>query len=89
MNKTPGSKIYTARMVAFLAVMNLISGYGTILLWDFFSIREMSFLKWIVYSIFLILFTNLSYGTTVAIFGFWKLVTGGDYYRITKNINYP
>lgn len=86
MNKTPGSKIYTARMVAFLAVMNLISGYGTILLWDFFSIREMSFLKWIVYSIFLILFTNLSYGTTVAIFGFWKLVTGGDYYRITKNI---
>ncbi|MBL0264290.1 MAG: glucans biosynthesis glucosyltransferase MdoH [Leptospiraceae bacterium] len=86
MNKTPGSKIYTARMVAFLAVMNLISGYGTILLWDYFSIREMSFLKWSVYFIFLILFTNLSYGTTVSIFGFWKLITGGDSYRITKNI---
>ncbi len=86
MNKTPGSKIYTARMVAFLAVMNLISGYGTILLWDYFSIREMSFFKWSVYFIFLLLFTNLSYGTTVSIFGFWKLITGGDSYRITKNI---
>jgi membrane glycosyltransferase len=86
MNNKPGSKIYTARMVAFLGVMNLISGYGTILLWDYFSIREISFLKWTVYFIFLILFTNLSYGTTVSIFGFWKLIAGGDNYRITKNI---
>ena len=86
MNKKPGSKIYTARMAAFLGVMNLISGYGTILLWDYFSIREMSLLKWAIYFIFLILFTNLSYGTTVAIFGFWKLITGGDKYRITRNI---
>jgi membrane glycosyltransferase len=86
MNKTLGSRIYTARIVAFLAIMNLISGFGTFLLWDYFSLREMSFLKWIVYFIFIILFTNLSYGTTVSILGFWKLITGGDAYKITKNI---
>ena len=88
MNSNLGSKIYTARIVAFLAVINLISGYGMILLWDYFSIREMSVFKWIVYAIFVILFTNLSYGTTVSIFGFWKLITGGDRFRITKNIRY-
>jgi membrane glycosyltransferase len=86
MHQTPGSRVYTTRIVAFLAVMNLIAGFGTILLWDYFSLREMSFFKWCVYGIFLILFTNLSYGTTVSIFGFWKLITGGDKYRITKNI---
>jgi len=89
MNNTPGSRIYTTRIVAFLAVMNLISGYGMILLWDYFSIREMSFFKWVVYGIFAILFTILSYGTTVSIFGFWKLITGGDKFRITNNSHYP
>lgn len=86
MSKAFGSRVYTSRIVAFLAIMNLISGYGCILLWDYFSIREMSVFKWIVYGIFFLLFTNLSYGTTVSIFGFWKLIRGGDKYRITGNI---
>lgn len=86
MQQAPGSIVYTTRIVAFLAAMNLIASVGTIFLWDYFSLREMTFLKWFVYGIFLILFTNLSYGTTVSIFGFWKLITGGDNYRITKNI---
>ncbi|HMV43322.1 MAG TPA: glucans biosynthesis glucosyltransferase MdoH [Leptospiraceae bacterium] len=86
MQQTPGSIVYTTRIVTFLALMNLIAGIGTNLLWDYFSLREMTFFKWFVYGIFLILFTNLSYGTTVSIFGFWKSITGGDKYRITKNI---
>lgn len=85
MKNTPGSRIYTTRVVAFLAVMNLISGYGMLLLWDYFSIREMSLFKWLVYGIFVVLYTNLSYGTTVSIFGFWKLIFGGDKFRITSN----
>ncbi len=82
--KEKNRRVYTARIIAFLAALNLIAGYGIFLLFDFFSLSHYSVSRILVCILFCVLFIQLSYGTTVAIFGFLQELSGGNSYRITE-----
>lgn len=79
-------KKYTIRIIATIALINLLSGIGFLLLYDFFSLTQFTALKWLVFSLFIVLFTQVSYGASVALLGFWVWLRGGDSHRITRTL---
>lgn len=69
---------YTFRIFSFWGFVNLLSGYGTLVYFEFLSFRQFDWIDGILLFTFSILFLHLSYGATIALFGFFQYFKGGD-----------
>ena len=85
MKKNLSSKIYTYRIIAFTSVFSILSVFGYELSKQFFFHRTTELIQISAYLIFCILFTLLSYGSSIAIFGFIKRLGKGDLYSIDSH----
>lgn len=69
---------YTFRLFTFWGFVNLISGYGCLVYFQFLTFRQFNLIDGFLLVIFSILFLHLSYGASIALFGFLQYLKGGD-----------
>ncbi len=72
---------YTFRIFTFWGFVNLLSGYGSLVYFEFLSFRQFDWIDGILFFTFSILFLHLSYGATIALLGFIQYFKGGDPHR--------
>jgi membrane glycosyltransferase len=78
---------YTFRLFTFWGFVNLLSGYGTLIYFEFLSFRQFDWIDGLLLFTFSFLFLHLSYGASIALFGFIQYFKGGDPYRCKIDVN--
>jgi membrane glycosyltransferase len=69
---------FTFRLFSFWGFVNLLSGYGTLVYYEFLTFRQFDWIDGMLLFTFSILFLHLSYGASLALFGFLQYIKGGD-----------
>ena len=76
---------YTFRLFSFWGMVNLLSGFGTLFYYEFLTFRQFSGIDALLLLTFSLLFLHLSYGFSIALFGFFQYFRGGDKLRCNLN----
>jgi membrane glycosyltransferase len=69
---------YTFRLLSFWGFVNLLSGFGTYVYYEFLTFRQFGLIDFFLLVTFSTLFLHLSYGASIAFFGFIQCILGGD-----------
>ncbi|MDZ4724893.1 MAG: glucans biosynthesis glucosyltransferase MdoH [Leptospira sp.] len=69
---------YTFRILTFWGFVNLLSGFGTFVYYEFLTFRQFDGIDAVLLFTFSLLFLHLSYGASIALFGFLQHFFGGD-----------
>ncbi len=76
---------YTFRLFSFWGMVNLVSGFGMYIYYEFLTFRQFDWIDAFLLFTFSLLFLHLSYGACIALFGFFQSLKGGDPYRCRLN----
>jgi membrane glycosyltransferase len=78
---------YTFRLFSFWGMVNLLSGFGTLFYYEFLKFRQFNGIDALLLFTFSLLFLHLSYGFSIALFGFFQYIRGGDRLRCNLSEN--